>query len=88
MTFVSFVEATHRLSIDAKTLHRWLADAQLALQNHPHDGRKKVVSLEHLQALARLHHRQLAFASQEVLSGVGFFKEGGKDLTKHRFLIR
>jgi hypothetical protein len=59
MTFISLVEATHRLGIDAKTLHRWLADAQLPLQGHPSDGRKKGVSDEHLQVLAHLHQRSL-----------------------------
>ena len=54
MTFVSLAQAARRLGIDAKTLHRWLADAQLALQSHPHDGRKKGVSSEHLHLLAHL----------------------------------
>lgn len=65
MTFVSLADACRRLGIDAKTLHRWLADAQLALQCHPHDGRKKGVSDEHLQVLARLHHRRLASSQEE-----------------------
>jgi len=60
MTFVSLAEASRRLGIDAKTLRRWLAEAQLPLQGHLRDGRKKGVSQEHLQALARLHHRSLA----------------------------
>jgi hypothetical protein len=60
MTFVSLAEAIRHLGIDAKTLRRWLADAQLPLQCHPGDGRKKGVSREHLQELARLHHRSLA----------------------------
>ncbi len=60
MTFVSLADACRCLGIDAKTLHRWLADAQLPLQNHPGDGRKKGVSQEHLQVLARLHQRSLA----------------------------
>jgi len=59
MTFVSLAEACRRLGIDAKTLRRWLTDAQLPLQSYPHDGRKKGVSREHLQLLARLHHRSL-----------------------------
>jgi len=59
MTFVSVAQATKRLSIDAKTLHRWLADAQLALHRHPHDGRQKGVRAEELQVLARLHQRSL-----------------------------
>jgi hypothetical protein len=60
MTFVSVAEACRRLGIDAKTLRGFLADAQLSLQAHPHDGRKKGLSGEHLQALARLHQRSLA----------------------------
>jgi transposase-like protein len=65
MTFVSVADACRRLGIDAKTLHRWLADAQLPLHSHPHDGRKKGVSGEHLHLLARLHHRSLAPLPQE-----------------------
>jgi hypothetical protein len=59
MTFVSVAQATSRLGIDAKTLHRWLAEAQLPLHCHPHDGRKKGMSAEHLQLLARRHQRSL-----------------------------
>ena len=65
MTFVSVAQATRRLGIDAKTLHRWLADAQLALQRHPHDGRQKGVSAQELQVLARRHQRSLAPLPQE-----------------------
>ena len=65
MTFVSVAQATRSLGIDAKTLHRWLADAQLPLQCHPHDGRKKGMSEEHLQVLARLHQRRLASSEEE-----------------------
>jgi transposase-like protein len=60
MTFVSVAEAARRLGIDAKTLHRWLVATQPPLHSHPHDGRKKGVSGEHLEILARLHHRSLA----------------------------
>jgi len=60
MTFVSVAQASGRLGIDAKTLHRWLAEAQLPLHRHPRDGRKKGLSQEHLQVLARLHQRSLA----------------------------
>jgi hypothetical protein len=66
MTFVSLAQATHRLGIDVKTLHRWLCDAQLALQCHPDDGRKKGVSSEHLHLLARLHQRSLAPLPEEL----------------------
>jgi transposase-like protein len=55
MTFFSVADACRRLGIDAKTLRRWLTDAQLSLQSHPHDGRKKGVSSEHLRLLAHLH---------------------------------
>ncbi|MDQ2905092.1 MAG: hypothetical protein M3Y81_16260 [Chloroflexota bacterium] len=65
MTFVSVAQACHRLGIDAKTLHRWLADAQLALHCYPHDGRKKGLSGEHLHLLACLHQRSLAPLPQE-----------------------
>ena len=60
MTVLSVADACRRLGIDAKTLRRWLADAQLSLQSHPCDGRKKGVSEEHLELLARLHHRHIA----------------------------
>ena len=65
MTFVSLAEATRRLGIDAKTLRRWLAEAQIPMHSHPRDGRKKGVSGEHLQVLARLHQRSLAPLPQE-----------------------
>jgi transposase-like protein len=65
MPFVSVADACRRLGIDAKTLRRWLADVQLPLHSHPYDGRKKGVSDEHLQVLARLHHRRLACPEEE-----------------------
>ena len=65
MTFVSVADACRRLSIDAKTLRHWLADAHLPLPCHPSDGRKKGVSDEHMQVLARLHHRRLVSSEEE-----------------------
>src|SRR5690242_18818954 len=65
MTLVSLTEAITRLGIDAKTLRRWLAEAQLPLHHHPHDGRKYGLSDEHLQVLARLHQRSLAPLPQQ-----------------------
>lgn len=65
MTFVSLADTCRRLGIDAKTLHRWLAEAELALQCHPHDGRKKGVSEEYLQVLASQHHRRLAGCEEQ-----------------------
>ena len=66
MTFVSLADACRRLSIDTKTLHRWLAEAQLALQCHPHDGRKKGLSQEQLLMLASQHHRRLVCGEEPV----------------------
>lgn len=60
MTLVSLVQASRRLGVDSKTLHHWLAQAQLSVQHDPQDGRKKGISLEHLHLLARLHQRRLA----------------------------
>lgn len=59
MTIIPVAECCRQLGIDAKTLRRWLLHAQLPLQRHPHDGRKKGVSNQHLQRLATLHHRAL-----------------------------
>ena len=64
MSFVSLAEVCRRLGIDAKTLHRWLDDAQLPLQHHPSDGRKKGVSSEQLHMLARRHQRSLALVEE------------------------
>jgi hypothetical protein len=60
MTFLSCHEASRRLGIDAKTLRRWLAQAQLPLDTHPTDGRLKGVREEHLLLLAHTHHRRLS----------------------------
>jgi hypothetical protein len=70
MTFVSVAEAARHLGIDVKTLRRWLADAHLPLQSHPHDGRKKGMSDEHLQVLARLHQRSLTSLPEVPLAPV------------------
>lgn len=59
MTVISVADACRRLGIDAKTLHRWLHEAQLPLHTYPGDGRKKGVSHEHLEHLAHLHQRRL-----------------------------
>src|SRR5256885_8903709 len=65
MAFVSLAQASRRLGIYAHSLQRWLAAAQLPLQCHPHDGRKKGLSEEYLQVLARLHQRRLASSEEE-----------------------
>lgn len=65
MTFVSVAQASARLGIDAKTLRRWLAQAQLALHSHPHDARQKGLSAQELHLLAQRHQRSLAPLPQE-----------------------
>ncbi len=65
MTVFSCAQAARCLGIDAKTLHRWLAEAQFPLQDHPTDGRKKGVSREHLERLAQLHQRQMISPSEQ-----------------------
>jgi transposase-like protein len=70
MIFFSVADTGRRLGIDAKTLRRWLAEAQLPLQSHPSDGRKKGVSSEHLRLLAQRHQRSLAPLSPEPQQSV------------------
>jgi hypothetical protein len=65
MTVVSLTQASHRLGIDLKTLHCWLADAQFPLQSDPQDARKKGVRVEHLYLLAHRHQRSLTSASAD-----------------------
>ncbi len=63
MTVVPLTQASHRLGIDAKTLRRWLADAQ--------DARKKGVRVEHLHLLAHRHQRRLTPALPELCAQEG-----------------
>lgn len=64
MTFFSLTHACRQLGIDAKTLHRWLAQAPFAVQAHPRDARLKGLSREQLFELARTHHRRLLDLSE------------------------
>ncbi len=66
MTIVPMAEAARRLGIDAKTLHRWLAEEGLALQPHPADARKKGLSSEQLHLLAQRHQRRLTPLPSEM----------------------
>jgi hypothetical protein len=66
MTLLSVTQCCRLLAIDAKTLHRWLAQAQLPLQAHPSDARLKGLSREHLLLVATAHHRRLAALSEEL----------------------
>jgi transposase-like protein len=65
MTIVSLADCCRQLSIDPKTLRRWLAQAPFTLQPHPHDARLKGLTDEHLRWLAQAHHRSLATLPQE-----------------------
>ena len=60
MTLIALTDCCRLLAVDRKTLHRWLAQAELSLQTHPRDARSKGLSREHLLHLARAHHRSLA----------------------------
>ncbi len=59
MTLIALTECCRLLSIDGKTLRRWLAQAQLPVEAHPSDARCKGLSSEHLLVLASAHHRRL-----------------------------
>jgi hypothetical protein len=60
MTLIALTECCRLLAIDGKTLHRWLAQAQLPVQAHPGDARCKGLARDHLLVLASTHHRSLA----------------------------
>jgi len=59
MTMLSLADGCRLLAIDPKTLHRWLAQAQLTLEPHPTDARLKGLTRDHLLLLAAAHHRSL-----------------------------
>jgi hypothetical protein len=65
MTILSLADGCRLLAIDAKTLRRWLAQAQLTLQPHPTDARLKGLTRDHLLLLARAHHRSLPALPEE-----------------------
>jgi hypothetical protein len=65
MTIFSLAQAYRLLGIDAKTLRRWLAQAQLTPQAHPTDARLKGLTEANLRHLALTHHRHLAPLSPE-----------------------
>jgi len=60
MTLMSLTDCCRRLSIDPKTLRRWLDLAHIPLLPHPIDARIKAISAEHLRQVATAHHRRLA----------------------------
>lgn len=65
MTFVSLADSCRQLSIDPKTLRRWLAQAPFTLQSYAHDARRTGLTEEQLRWLAQAHHRSLPVLPQE-----------------------
>ena len=76
MTFVSLAEATRRLGIDVKTLHRWLAEAQISLHSHPDDGRKKGLVARASAGAAALARRRSSLAPLPQQSPAATVGEG------------
>jgi hypothetical protein len=65
MTVVSLADSCRQLSIDPKTLRRWLAQAPFTLQSQAHDARRTGLTQEQLRWLAAAHHRSLPVLPQE-----------------------
>ena len=65
MTILSLADCCRHLSIDPKTLRRWLAQAPFTRQSHPQDARLKGLTEEQLRWLAQAHHRSLPALPQE-----------------------
>ena len=65
MTVVSLADSCRQLSIDPKTLRRWLAQAPFTGQSPAHDARRTGLTQEHLRWLAQAHHRSLTTLPQE-----------------------
>ncbi len=66
MTLLSLTDCCRQLSIDPKTLHRWLAQAQLTLEPHPSDARLKGLTRDQLLLVATAHHRRLPALPEEL----------------------
>jgi transposase-like protein len=65
MTLIALTDCCRRLSIDPKTLHRWLAQAQFSAEAHPADARSKGLTRDQLLLLATAHRRTLAPLPEE-----------------------
>ena len=71
LTTLPVADSARLLGIHPKTLHHWLAQANVPLVAHPTDARIKCVTEEHLQQVARLHGRPLLSAvSSQPLDAV------------------
>lgn len=65
MTILSLADCCRQLSIDPKTLRRWLATAPFPVPPQPPDARRTGLSEEQLRWLATTHHRSLPVLPQE-----------------------
>jgi hypothetical protein len=70
MTHISLADCCRLLTIDPKTLRRWLDLAHVPLLAHPTDARIKVISAEHLRQVATAHRRMLADFPEAALPPV------------------
>jgi hypothetical protein len=59
MAILPVTTGARMLGIHPKTLHHWLAKANVPLAPHPTDARSKCVGEEHLREVARRHSRPL-----------------------------
>jgi hypothetical protein len=59
MILFPLMECCQLLTVDPKTLRRWLEQATMQLHVHPHDSRRKCLTHEQLQHLSLLHDRTL-----------------------------
>jgi hypothetical protein len=59
LTIIPFLLCCELLSIDPKTLRRWIWQAQMPLLPHPSDARMKCLTQQQVQSLAKQHGRTL-----------------------------
>lgn len=69
MTSLAFMECCQRLSVTPKTLHQWLAQAEMVLHPHPTDARITCLTSEQLQLIATLHGRVLQPSGNPFVGG-------------------
>lgn len=65
MTLLSLADCGRQLSIDPKTLRRWLAQAPFAMQPQAPNAPRTGLTQEQLCWLAQAHHRSLTSLPQE-----------------------
>lgn len=65
MTLLSLADACRHLSVDPKTLRRWLAQAPFPLQPQPTERLRKGLTEQEVRWLAHAHHRSLPLLPQQ-----------------------